>query len=94
MKIEIYSKSDCPYCHLAKSHLTQHGITYLEQVYDDYEQRQSMYNSLGLQGHQRTVPQVFLIESNGHRERIGGYSELIQSDLIARHHAGEFDAEF
>lgn len=94
MKIEIYSKSDCPFCHLAKTYLTQHGLSYCESIYDDYLQRQEMYDSLGLNGNQRTVPQVFLVESDGHRDRIGGYHELVQSDIIARHRVGQFDSEF
>lgn len=93
MMIEIYSKTECPYCHMAKRHLSEHGISYTETLYDDFAKRQAMYDTLGLQGSQRTVPQVFLVE-HGQRERIGGYRELLQSDVIARHAMGGFDAEF
>ena len=94
MQIEIYSKTDCPYCQMAKQYLTGHGVAYTEHVYDDFAQRQEMYDAMQLTGSQRTVPQVFLIESDGQRVSIGGYKELIRSDVIARHHAGDFDEDF
>lgn len=94
MKIEIYSKSDCPFCQMAKQHLHSHGIAYTEQVYDDFEQRQAIYDALRLEGHHRTMPQIFLVESDGRSERIGGYTDLIESDVIARHHVGDFNVEF
>jgi len=94
MKIEINSKSDCPYCKYAKKYLDERGIPYEEFVHDDYDERQKMYASLNLAENQRTVPQIILVENDGTRVRIGGFDELVQSDLADRWAAGNFDADF
>lgn len=89
MYIVIHSKTDCPYCKKAKDHLAQHGVPYDEFIYDDFDARQVMYDKFGLEGNQRTVPQIVV---DG--ERIGGFTELMQSDVVARAQAGRFDADF
>lgn len=93
MKVEIYSKTACPYCNRAKDYLRRNGIAYEEINYDDNTARQEMYDKLGLVGTQRTVPQIFVVDGSS-RERIGGYNDLIHSDLLSRREAGTFTAEF
>ena len=86
MEVVVYSKTVCPYCVQAKQYLTRHGIEYIEKNLDDDEERQAFYaNYPGV----RSVPQIFV---DG--ERIGGYQELIKSDVAARKQAGNFDEEF
>ena len=94
MKIEFYSKTTCPFCQRAKEYLTENGINYNEMLQDDDMERQAMYDRFGLQGNQRTVPQIFLVEEDGSRLRIGGYMDLLRSDVVVRHRIGEFNLEF
>ena len=89
----IYSKTECPFCHATKLYLQEHQIPYQEVVYDDDQQRQQMYDELGLRDRQRTVPQIFIIDAAGHRTRIGGYTELRESGLIDQM-AVDFNADF
>ncbi len=63
----IYSKSQCPYCDMAKKVLKQQGIEYVEQNLDDDAVRQEFYAKTGA----RTVPQIY------HRGvLVGGFQEL------------------
>ena len=62
----VRSKSGCPHCVIAKEALLQAGHEYVEEIYDDFDERQRMYDSLGLVGDKRTVPQVTLITEGGH----------------------------
>jgi glutaredoxin 3 len=94
MIIEINSKTDCPYCQLAKDYLRHNEVPYVERLFDDDAHRKMLYDQIGLVGDQRTVPQIFLVEQNGQRTRIGGYTDLIKSDTVARHHVGTFDMEY
>ena len=84
MNVEIYSRTTCPYCTKAKAYLDKHGIQYTEHNVDDNSTKQAMYDSLGLQGPQRTVPQIIV---DG--VRVGGYSDLIVSDVAARWKASQ-----
>ena len=94
MKAIIYTKTICPYCQMAKQYLIDHGITYTEVVYDDDAERIAMYDELALPAHQRTVPQVFIVQPNGTPRRIGGYSDLLNSDVAAQMAVGDFSEEF
>jgi glutaredoxin 3 len=94
MKALVYTKTICPYCAMAKQYLTEHGIEYIELRYDDDDERQSMYDELGLVGWKRTVPQVFVIEADGEPQRIGGYNDLLHSDLAMRAAVGDFNQDF
>jgi glutaredoxin len=92
MQVTIYTKTDpvCPYCQMAKRYLTEHGIVFREVIFNDDAERQRMYDDLGLPAHQRTVPQVF----DHHGGRIGGYQDLLHSDLAAQMAVGDFNEEF
>jgi glutaredoxin 3 len=87
MEVTVYSKTICPFCTQAKNYLTKHGIAYTEVNLDDEEARKAFYAKCG--PGVRTVPQIFV-----DNERIGGYQELIKSDVAARQQAGDFDADF
>jgi glutaredoxin 3 len=89
VKIEIFSKTDCPYCQDAKAFLKGHGIPYTETVLDDFDARNAMYDRFGLVSSARTVPQIVVDGS-----RIGGFRELKKSDVVDRFHAGNFDEDF
>jgi glutaredoxin len=94
MKIEVHSKTICPYCQMTKQFLSEHRVPYEEHVYDDDAERQSMYDRFGLVGNQRTVPQIFVVEDDGSRTRIGGYNDLRASDLMSRVTVGDFNMDF
>ncbi len=78
-KIVIYSKEQCPYCHMAKDLLKSRGLTFEEIRIDlDDSKREEM---LRLTNNRRTVPQIFI-----NNTLIGGYD-----DLSALANSGELD---
>lgn len=86
MEVVIYSKTVCPYCVQAKNFLKKHDIAFEEKNLDDDDERTAFYATYpGV----RSVPQIFL-----EGERIGGFQELIKSDILERKAAGNFDEEF
>lgn len=87
MKIEVYSKTICPFCSQAKAWLKQHGFEYEETVLDNDQERLDFYAKIG--NGVRTVPQIFV---DG--ERLGGFQDLVKSDLVDRRNAGDFNADF
>ena len=76
MKIEIYTKTTCPYSTMAKQVLERNGYEFTETVLDNDDQRTQFYESCG--ENVNTVPQIFI---NG--ERIGGFQHLLRSKLIS-----------
>lgn len=70
MKVTIYTKSTCPYCHMAKDLLAQKGYVYTEIDYPTLgdNERATLAQKTN---HYRTVPQIFLGD-----EFIGGFSDL------------------
>lgn len=76
MKIEIYTKTTCPYSTMAKQVLELNGYEFTETVLDNDDQRTQFYESCG--ENVNTVPQIFV---NG--ERIGGFQHLLRSKLIS-----------
>ena len=76
MKIEIYTKTTCPYSTMAKQVLELNSLEYTETVLDDDDKRTQFYESCG--DNVNTVPQIYL---NG--ERIGGFQDLLRSKLIS-----------
>jgi glutaredoxin 3 len=94
MRAIIYTKTICPYCQMAKQYLSEHGVTFTEVVFDDDDERLAMYEELALPDHQRTVPQVFIVEPDGTQRRIGGYSDLLNSDVAAQMAIGDFKEDF
>ena len=75
MKIEIYTKTTCPYSTMAKQVLELNSLEYTETVLDDDDKRIQFYESCG--DNVNTVPQIFV---DG--ERLGGFQHLLRSKLI------------
>ena len=75
MKIEIYTKTTCPYSTMAKQVLELNSLEYTETVLDDDDKRTQFYESCG--DNVNTVPQIFV---DG--ERLGGFEHLLRSKLI------------
>lgn len=85
--VTVYSKTSCPFCIKAKAWLKEHDVAFQEVVKDDNAERQAFYAEHGnVFG---TVPQIFV---DG--KRIGGYTELLNSDFAAQVEAGNFNADF
>jgi glutaredoxin len=98
MKIEVHSKTTCPWCHMAKDYLRSHDIPYMEYVHDDDVERQALYDSLGLMGNERTVPQIILVKDDGVSMRVGGYMDLLRNETVRNDMINprqvQFDMEF
>lgn len=78
-KIEIYTKSYCPYCDYAKNFFKHRELSYIEIRVDlDAEKLQEM---LQRSEGRRTVPQIFINDVG-----IGGFT-----DMAALAETGEFD---
>lgn len=72
--ITMNSKTDCPWCDTSRAWLKAQGIdVYTTEVkYDDPADRAAMYDSLGLTGAARTVPQFILTADHGETYLISG----------------------
>ena len=67
--IEIYGKTQCPYCDMAKVFFDSKGIDYEVYSADDPDVFKEM---LERNPQARTVPQIFIDD-----KLIGGYTDLI-----------------
>jgi len=68
-KVEIYTRSWCGYCRMAKAMLNQEAISYEEiEISDQAELEQEMIKRSG----RTSVPQIF-IDDNA----IGGFTDLV-----------------
>ena len=67
-KIEIYSKSWCPYCNKAKALLKSKGLSYeeIDTTHDEALQQEMVERS-----RRQTVPQIFIDDGS-----IGGCDDL------------------
>ncbi len=71
----IYSKPNCSYCWQAKRLLE------MEQLPFEYKQLGTHYNLdelMTLSPDAKSFPQIFVVDENGNKELVGGYSELIE----------------
>ncbi len=69
-KIEIYTKTWCPYCRRAKAMLKSLGLDYTDyDITDNEELQQEMVERSG----KKTIPQIFIDD-----QKIGGYDSLIE----------------
>ena len=79
-KIEIYTKTTCPYCTMAKRLLENKGQKWEEINLDHAPER--MEEMLDRSGGRRSVPEIFIDD-----QLIGGYD-----DLAALESEGKLDA--
>lgn len=79
MKVEIYTKENCPYCINAKVWFKNNNIPYTEFILNTNGVTKDTISkkiaSLGISFEVKTVPQIFL-ERNGVTTHIGGYTDL------------------
>ncbi len=75
---QLYSKDDCPWCQKAVVLLTERGIPHNVQKINCVVERNEMYDSFGLVGKLRTVPQVVAYHDGGVTEHVGGYQDLVE----------------
>ena len=70
MKVEIYSKSHCPFCEKAKHWFKSHGYEYTEIKMDNEEERLAFYQRVP---NARSVPQIFIDD-----KLIGTYDDFMK----------------
>ena len=70
MKVEIYSKSNCPFCEKAKAWFKSHGYEYTEHKLDNEEERLAFYQRVP---NARSVPQIFIDD-----KLIGTYDQFME----------------
>ncbi|EEY36442.1 glutaredoxin 3 [Vibrio mimicus] len=68
-KIEIYTKSYCPYCKAAKQTLNSMGLSYREI---EVSTSQVLFDEMVNRSQRKTVPQIFVGDVH-----IGGYDDLV-----------------
>ena len=74
-KYTIYSKPSCGYCLQAKQLLE------MEQLPFVYKQLGADYNLdelMTLAPNAKSFPQIFVVDENGNKDLVGGYSELVE----------------
>jgi glutaredoxin 3 len=75
-KVEVYTKTHCPYCVRAKALLDSKGVKYIEiPLDDDLLRMQEMQQRSG----RRTVPQIFIDD-----QHIGGCDDLYAADKAGK----------
>ncbi len=78
MKIEIWSKDNCPYCDMAKNWFRSKGMDFTEnKIGHSGVTREMLLERIPAA---RTVPQIFIDET-----LIGGWDDLRKSDFFASH---------
>ena len=92
--IRIVTKSECPFCSMAKNWLKEHSFEYVEDLIDNEEERLAFYQTIngateivGELPSRRinSVPQIFIDDKH-----IGGYEELMKigDDLLRKRSGG------
>jgi len=69
-KVEIYTKSNCSYCEMAKQYFDSQNIEY---SLHDVENVETFKELLNRNPSVRTMPQIFIND-----QLIGGYTDLIE----------------
>ncbi len=70
MKVEIYSKSNCPYCDMAKDFFNSKDIVFTSYNAENVD----IFNKLMERNpNARTMPQIFI-----NNKLVGGYTDLIE----------------
>lgn len=75
-RVEIYTKSWCPYCTRAKEYLDRKGVDYeeIDVTTDVFREIEMVKRSL-----RNSVPQIFINFAH-----LGGSDDLIEADLSGR----------
>ena len=71
----IYSKQNCSFCLQAKQLLE------MEELPFEYLQLGTHYSLdelMTLATNAKSFPQIFVVDKNGNKELVGGYSELVE----------------
>ena len=71
----IYSKPNCSYCLQAKQLLE------MEQLPFEYKQLGTHYDLdelMTLAPNAKSFPQIFVVDENGNKDLIGGFSDLVE----------------
>jgi len=68
MKVEIYSKPQCPYCDMAKNLAEKNGYDLTVKMLDEDFDRETLMETFPSA---RTFPQIIVDD-----EKIGGYTEF------------------
>ena len=69
-KVEIYTKSNCSYCEMAKQYFDSQNIEY---SLHDVENVETFNELLNRNPSARTMPQIFIND-----QLIGGYTDLLE----------------
>ena len=69
-KVEIYTKSNCSYCEMAKQYFDSQNIEY---SLHDVENVETFNGLLNRNPSARTMPQIFIND-----QLIGGYTDLLE----------------
>ncbi len=92
--IRIVTKSDCPFCSMAKSWLKEHSFDYNEELIDNEEERLAFYQTINgateVVGELNTrrvnsVPQIFIDDKHvatGHAEEKRNSSKINQTSAL------------
>src|SRR6056300_99508 len=81
MKVEIYSKSNCPFCDKAKQWFQSHGYEYIEHKLETNEERAALYQRIP---GARSVPQIYIDD-----KLIGTYDQFMEiSDSLIKKETG------
>ena len=71
----IYSKPSCGYCLQAKDLLTMEQLPF---NYLTLGTHYSLDELMTLSPDAKSFPQIFVVDENGNKELIGGYSDLVE----------------
>ena len=92
--IRLVTKTDCPFCSMAKHWLKEQSFEYTEDLIDNEEERLAFYQTINgateVVGELNTrrvnsVPQIFIDDNH-----IGGYEDLMKvgDDLLKKRSGG------
>lgn len=88
--VRMLSKSDCPWCDQARTFLASYGIPVTEIKVEGRDERQALYDSLGLVGRDRVVPQIIITDggddhviSGAHALRMSGIQSLFGAVAVS-----------
>ena len=71
----IYSKPSCGYCLQAKDLLTMDQLPFDSLTLGTHY---SLDELMTLAPNAKSFPQIFVVDENGNKELIGGYTELVE----------------